>query len=170
MVLYPVLCEGYVLAIRGNSPFSSFLRSSIHLACPIPGFSCFCIWSSVFFFWCHSWSISAQRSFWHIVLKAHSATTAAEQRLSIQSTVSSASMMSAIEDIIRCFTVISRTSPTSWSLDAVPSSGIVAFLALEGLATPYYLYQFLNISQAQASSGKNITPVCTTLTVCIPID
>ena len=43
--------------------------------------------------------------------------------------------MSAIEDILRCFTVILLTSPTSWSLDAVPSSGIVAFLALEGLAT-----------------------------------
>ena len=26
----------------------------------------------------------------------------------------------------------------------------------------YYLYKFLNISPAQASSGKNITPVCTT--------
>ena len=34
----------------------------------------------------------------------------------------------------------------------------------------YYLYQFLNISLAKASSGKNITPVCTTLSVCILIE
>ena len=34
----------------------------------------------------------------------------------------------------------------------------------------YYLYQFLNISPAQASSGKNITPVCTTLPVSISIE
>ena len=38
-----------------------------------------------------------------------------------------------------------------------------------GLGT-YYLYQFLNISLAKASSGKNITPVCTALSVCILIE
>ena len=43
-------------------------------------------------------------------------------------------------------------------------------LCVWGGVGAYYLYQFLNISLAQASSGKNITPVCTTLSVCIPID
>ena len=33
-----------------------------------------------------------------------------------------------------------------------------------------YLHQFLNISLAQANSGKTITPVCTTLSVCISIE
>jgi hypothetical protein len=33
----------------------------------------------------------------------------------------------------------------------------------------YYLYQIMNISLAQASSGKNITPVCTTVPVSISI-
>ena len=34
----------------------------------------------------------------------------------------------------------------------------------------YYLYQFLYIYLAQASSDKNITLVCTTLSVCISIE
>ena len=43
-------------------------------------------------------------------------------------------------------------------------------LGVRGPSYPYYLYQFLNISLAQASSGKNITHVCTTLFVCITIE
>ena len=35
---------------------------------------------------------------------------------------------------------------------------------------PHSIHQFLNISLAQASSDKNITPVCTTLSVCISIE
>ena len=38
------------------------------------------------------------------------------------------------------------------------------------MLSSYYLYQFINISLAQASSGKNLTPVFTTLPVCISIE
>ena len=47
---------------------------------------------------------------------------------------------------------------------------VIQFLSFGVIASHNYLYKFMNISLAQASSGTNITHVCTTLSVCLYIN